>query len=351
MSSLNDSTIEPSKDMLGGRYEVIRPLGRGGIGKVFLVRDMQTGDELALKMLRTRYQDSERAIKRFEREVSALRKLDHPCIVKILDVQKTDAYFFYTMEYVEGKSVRKWMQQRGRLEFGSVVRVLSLMAHGLEHAHQVTVHRDISPENVMVMKDGSVRLLDFGLAKLDDVHSNLTMVGVSLGKLAYMSPEQRASATDVDARADIYPLGVMFYEMLTGELPHPSHRFSELRPDLPLECEAFLEKAMAPEPDDRFANAREFRHALAKLYELYKARLSELRKAPPTVELRPFAETQELHAKGLGRVVAWLRGLFRRKPRAAPSAASTLSDLPTANTSMDNVPSLATVDENFKTRE
>lgn len=350
MPSANDSTIEPTKEMMGGRYEVIRPLGRGGIGKVFLVRDLQTGQELALKMLRTRYQDSERAIKRFEREVSALRKLNHPCIVKILDVQKTDSYFFYTMEYVEGKSVRKWMQQRGRLEFGSVVRVLSLMAHGLEHAHEVTVHRDISPENVMVMKDGSVRLLDFGLAKLEDVHSNLTMVGVSLGKLAYMSPEQRASATDVDCRADIYPLGVMFHEMLTGELPHPAHKFSELRPDLPYECELFLEKAMAPEPDNRFSNAREFRHALAKLYEVYKQRMSDLRKAPPTVELSPYRETEETSAGFLGRLVARVRGLFRRKPKSQP-AASTMSDLPSVSTNMDNVPSLATVDENFKTRE
>ena len=344
MSSPNDSTIQPSRDMLGGRYEVIRPLGRGGIGKVFLVLDKQTGQELALKMLRSRYQESERAIKRFEREVSALRQLTHPCIVKILDVQKTSEHFFYTMEYVEGKSVRKWMQQRGRLEFGSVVRVLSLMAHGLEHAHTVTVHRDISPENVMVMKDGSVRLLDFGLAKLADVHQNLTMVGVSLGKLAYMSPEQRASATDVDCRADIYPLGVMFHEMLTGELPHPAHKFSELRPDLPIECDAFLEKVMAAEPKDRCANAREFRHAIAQLYDIYKARLQLLKNQPPTVKMAAFTDKPTTLA---ARVRAFVARLLGRKP-AVPQTNLFSGD--TAPSSMENVPSLATQDENFKSQ-
>lgn len=344
MASPNDSTIQPTGEMLGGRYEVIRPLGRGGIGKVFLVRDRQTGQELALKMLRTRYQESERAIKRFEREVAALRQLTHPCIVKILDVQKTADSFFYTMEYVEGKSVRKWMQQRGRLEFGSVVRVLSLMAHGLEHAHKVTVHRDISPENVMVMKDGSVRLLDFGLAKLSDVHANLTMVGVSLGKLAYMSPEQRTSATDVDCRADIYPLGVMFHEMLTGELPHPGHKFSELRPDLPIECDAFLDKVMAAEPKDRYPDAREFRHALAALYEIYKQRLSAAKDAPPTVKLSAFPGERVGIA---ARVRAFFGRLLGRKKPVAPNG----SDLPSAATDINNVPSLATQDENFKTVE
>lgn len=343
MSSSKDSTVQPPDSVLGGRYEIIRSLGRGGIGKVFLVHDLQTGKQLALKMLRTRYQESERAIKRFEREVSALRQLTHPCIVKIIDVQKTDQTFFYTMEYVEGKSVRKWMQQRGRLEFGSVVRVLSLMAHGLEHAHTVTVHRDISPENVMVQKDGSVRLLDFGLAKLDDLHSNLTMVGVSLGKLAYMSPEQRASAAEVDCRADIYPLGVMFHEMLTGELPHPAHKFSELRPDLPPECDDFLDKAMAPEPEHRFSNAREFRHALAELYAVYKARLSNRKELPPTVKMSAYTgEKQSLAARLRG----WISGLLpRRKPQVSRPA------LDTIGTDIENVPSLATQDRTMRSTD
>jgi serine/threonine-protein kinase len=153
---------------------------------------------------------------------------------------------------------------------GSVVRILSLLCNALEHAHQFTVHRDLSPDNVMVLQDGSIKLLDFGLAKLTNAQSALTMIGISLGKQEYMAPEQRASAAEVDKRADIYSLGVMFFEMLAGRLPKGGERISGERPDLPLECDAFVRKAMATDPDGRFRNAREFRHALNYVYRLSK---------------------------------------------------------------------------------
>jgi len=313
VSTGHDSMIDSGGTLIAGRYEVIRPLGRGGIGKVFLVLDRQTGAEVALKMLRTKYQRNERALKRFEREVSATRKLDHPCIVKILDVHQDAELTFYTMEYVDGKTLRKWMKQRGQLDFGSVVRVLSLIAHGLEHAHAHTIHRDISPENIMVMRDGSIRVLDFGLAKLEDLHTNLTMVGVSLGKIAYMSPEQRISATEVDHRADLYPLGVMFYEMLTGDLPKYAVTLNDMRPDLPDECQAFLDKATADDPDARFQTAQEFRHALRDLYESYKsdsaATINQVPNAAkrPKAKASPAAPKQSLFARIRARIDAWLR--------------------------------------------
>jgi serine/threonine-protein kinase len=306
--------IDSGGTLIAGRYEVLRPLGRGGIGKVFLVLDRQTGTEVALKMLRTKYQRNERALKRFEREVSATRKLDHPCIVKILDVHQDAELTFYTMEYVDGKTLRKWMKQRGQLDFGSVVRVLSLIAHGLEHAHAYTIHRDISPENVMVMRDGSIRILDFGLAKLEDLHTNLTMVGVSLGKIAYMSPEQRVSATEVDHRADLYPLGVMFYEMLTGDLPRYNETLSDVCPDLPADCQRFLDKAMAEDPDARFQTAQEFRHALRDLYESFKSdSAATINQAPAAARVRPKARAAaaasppSLLARLRARVKAWFR--------------------------------------------
>ena len=255
--------------LIGNRYQVIRPLGRGGMGKVFLVLDEQTGQQLALKMIRTQYQYNGKAVARFDREVAAIRKLDHPCIVKIFDARKDGDLLYYTMEYVGGKSLRLWMQEKGKFGLGSAVRILGLISHALEHAHKVTIHRDISPENVMVMKDGSLRLLDFGLAKLTGEEQALTQVGISLGKLLYIAPEQRASAADVDQRADIYPLGVMFYEMLTGQLPK-GMKLRELRPDLPVECETFLARAMADHPDDRFSTAAEFHRALLKMFEAAK---------------------------------------------------------------------------------
>lgn len=257
--------------MIGGRYEIEKSLGRGGMGKVYKVLDRQTGETLALKMIRSQYQANGKAVARFDREVAAVRQLNHPCIVKIYDAKRDGNLLFYTMEYVRGKNLRDWMRERGQLGLGSVVRVLCLVSHALEHAHKVTIHRDLSPENVMVLPDGSVRLLDFGLAKLTDDNAALTQVGVSLGKILYVAPEQRLSAAEVDHRADIYPLGIMFYEMLAGELPKLGTKLTDLRPDLPPECDAFCEKAAASDPVDRYASAAEFHSALRELYALYEA--------------------------------------------------------------------------------
>ncbi len=260
------------RKVIGGCYEVIRPLGRGGMGKVFLVLDKTSGQKLAMKMLRGQWVDNERVIARFAREVRALRQLNHPSIVKIFDARRDKDTLYYTMEYAEGRSVRDWLKKRGRLGFGSVVRVLALVASALEHAHEITIHRDISPDNIMVMPDGSVKLLDFGLAKLNDANEGLTVIGINMGKIQYNAPEQRRNAADVDHRADIYPLGVMFFEMLTGHRPKVGECLSELRPDLPRECDAFWEKAMAEDREERFPTALAFRLELMELYQLYEAR-------------------------------------------------------------------------------
>jgi len=295
--------------LIAGRYEVLHPLGRGGMGKVFLVKDTQTGRQLAMKVLRNRWMYNERVIARFTREVEALRQLDHPCISKIYDAQREGEVLFYTMEYVEGKSIREWLHQRGKLNFGSVVRVLCLVAHALEHAHRVTIHRDISPDNIMVLSDGTVRLLDFGLAKLNDAFQGLTMVGVNMGKIQYNAPEQRINAAGVDHRADIYPLGVMFFEMLTGQLPDGKHSMAELRPELPPGCDAFANKAMAANPDERFATAGEFHAALLELYNRSESQAPESipnHELPTEIVTKPAPLWKRFHPWG------WLRTLIRR---------------------------------------
>lgn len=203
-------------DLIAERYQVERKLGQGGMGAVYLVHDRLTQQRLALKTLLPQYATNDRAVQRFTREIQVIRQLNHPCLVKVHDAQRSGKLLYYTMDYVEGKSLRTWIQQRGRLGLGSTVRILSLLCHALEHAHQYTIHRDISPDNVMVLADGSVKLLDFGLAKLKDSDQAFTMIGASLGKAQYNSPEQRASAAGVDHRTDIYSLGVMFFEMLSG---------------------------------------------------------------------------------------------------------------------------------------
>jgi serine/threonine protein kinase len=305
-AEVSQTSEKPMPGLIAGRYEILKPLGRGGMGKVFLVLDHQTGTQCALKMLRAQYVNDERVVERFLREVRAVRQLDHPCIVKILDVQREGNQFFYTMEYLPGKTLRQWLAERGTLAFPSVVRVLCLVAHALEHAHKVTIHRDISPENVMVLPDGSVRLLDFGLAKLADANKQLTMVGVSLGKLQYIAPEQQRDAAHVDHRADIYSLGVMFYELLTGRMPNPQVPLSKLRPDLPPECDEFVRKAMAPDPNQRFNSAAEVHRELLRLYEIYESR--------PKVPLHPSQNSNTLSSTSITiRYSPWRR--YTRKIR------------------------------------
>lgn len=312
--NMSDADLAEGKTtrIIAGRYEVIKPLGRGGMGKVFLVKDLQSGQKLALKLMRAQYQHNQKAIARFLREVEAVRQLNHPCIVKIFDAQIEGEQMFYTMEYVEGRSVRDWLNKKGPLSFGNTVRILALIADALEHAHQVTIHRDISPDNVMVLRDGSVRLLDFGLAKLSDAQVPLTMVGANLGKAQYSAPEQRVNAAGVDKRADIYPLGVMFFEMLVGRRPQIGDKLSKLMPDLPKECDEFLQKAMAPDPEDRFSSAKEFRDALLNLYKLWKEKQekgAQQKQVPRFSPLSLLRKIGELSKQYVGKILC----LFKKK--------------------------------------
>lgn len=270
-------------DLVAERYEIVRALGKGGMGVVYLAKDNLTEQMIALKTLLPEYVANRRAVQRFIQEVNAVRRLDHDCIVKILDARQLDNLLYYTMEYVEGKSLREWMQRKKRFGIGSTVRVLSLLCSALEHAHQYTIHRDISPENVMVMANGDVKLLDFGLAKLTDSNASFTRVGVSLGKIQYSAPEQRVDAKNVDQRADLYSLGVMFYEMLGRQLPKPGVQLTSLAPELPLECDTFVERAMADDPDERFSSAKEFREALMRVYEISKLDRDEMKRNATTM--------------------------------------------------------------------
>jgi serine/threonine-protein kinase len=249
------------------RYTVVRRLGRGGMGEVYLVEDAESGEQRALKTLRSKYLNSNHAKARFIREATTARQLTHPGIVGIYSAGQWEGILYYTMDYVEGKSLRQWMHQRGRLDIGSTVRILCLVADALAHAHRMTIHRDLSPENVMVLGDGSIRILDFGLAKVDDKFKNLTMLGINLGKIAYIAPEQHQDASRVDKRADIYPLGVMFFEMLTGRRPELGDKISRICPGLPREADVFLSKAMARNPIDRFPSVQVFQSELLALYQ------------------------------------------------------------------------------------
>ena len=260
--------------VIAGRYEIRVLLGEGGVGRVFVARDHKTGQDIALKVLHPRYASTHDGMARFAREAALVRQLDHPGIVKLHETHNWNGVLFHTMEYVRGKTLRRWLYERRQLDFGSAVRVLCLVADALQHAHRITIHRDLSPENIMVLPDGSVRLLDWGLAKLNDQFEGITASGSSLGKFMYMAPEQELDAASVDYRADLYSLGVVFFEILVGRPPLSGRKICDFCPHLPPETDDFLQKALARKPEDRFSSAYEMRGAMLHLHTLYKARLS-----------------------------------------------------------------------------
>lgn len=304
--------------LFADRYEIKRLLGRGGMGMVYLVRDWELKRDLALKTLLPKYAKNTQAVRRFAREVSVAKQLDHPCVVKIFDARKHEDTLFYTMEYLDGKSLRDLMrarESRGRhMGIGSTVRILSLVCHALEHAHEITIHRDVSPENVMVLPNGDVKLLDFGLAKLESLDPDLTRVGISLGKIQYGAPEQRTDAKNVDLRADIYSLGIMFYEMLSGQFPLSGKKLTELVEDLPRECDALVDRATAPDVEDRHSSAKEFRLELQAVYQLIRgvsiSAASDAEPKPkPTVEDLPASAAMDDNR------AFWRKWLFQLRSR------------------------------------
>src|SRR6266550_979320 len=225
---VNDS----DKTVLGqciGRYKIITALGTGGMGEVYLAHDTRLGRKIALKLLPKHFTTDKDRLRRFEQEAHAASTLSHPNICMIHEVGETDdAQHFIAMEYVDGATLRQRMTE-ARMKLSEVLDVAVQVASGLAASHEVgVVHRDIKPENIMLRHDGYVKVLDFGLAKLtepkearpeDSTRSMIqTGTGMVMGTVHYMSPEQ-SRGEDVDARTDIFSLGVVLYEMVTGQLP------------------------------------------------------------------------------------------------------------------------------------
>lgn len=251
---------------LSGRYTLGRILGYGGMGSVYLARDAVKGQEVALKVLHEKHRDQDWIVARFAREVDVLRTLSHPNVVDLYDAGKDGRKLYYTMEYIKGHNLREWMFKHQPLDFGSAVHILYLTARGLQYIHKRYIHRDIAPENIMLRKDGSVKIIDFGLARKNQCNEGLTIIGTGLGRTDYNAPEQERNAAVADFRADIYPMGVLLYEMLTGTLPPRDTPPSVLAKDLPRGCEAFLTHTLAADAFDRYPDAKTAGKALLDIY-------------------------------------------------------------------------------------
>ena len=263
----------PSDSLIGttvSQYEIVGKLGGGGMGVVYTARDTKLGRLVALKFLPPQWSHDEGAKQRFVREAQAASATNHRNICVIHNIDETaDGRLFIVMAYYEGETLKQRLE-RGPIPIVEAVEIASEIADGLAKAHaQGVVHRDVKPGNLIVTEDG-VKILDFGLAKFADA-LQLTVPGSTIGTVAYMSPEQ-ARGEEADARSDVWALGIVMFEMLTGAVPfrgtyqeatfhaiknEPLPSLRALRPDIPIELERIVMKALEKDPAKRFQNARE----------------------------------------------------------------------------------------------
>lgn len=282
-----------------GRFIIVKEIGKGAMGQVFLAEDPKIDRKVAIKTVvmpqGTSPEDARETGERFMREAQAAGKLLHPNIVTIFDVGEEEGVSFIAMEYIEGDTLDRHARADSLLPLGTVLDIITQTAAALDYAHSHNVvHRDIKPANLMVLPGGSIKVTDFGLAK--NPQANLTQSGVLLGTPSYMSPEQIQGGA-LDGRSDIFSLGVMLYELLTGVRPFEAESISTIiyrilyedprppaahNPALPPEVNLVLEKALAKSPDRRYATggalAADLRKAFASL--------------PPESLTRPLAGVQ-----------------------------------------------------------
>lgn len=262
---------------LDGRYLVESLVGRGGMANVYRGQDTRTGNAIAVKVLKEEFLDNEELVRRFKNESKAISILDHPNIVRVYDVSVTDKLQYIVMEYIDGITLKEYLRQRGGvLTWKEVVHFAGQVLSALEHAHSKgIVHRDVKPQNIMLLADGSIKMMDFGIARFSRAQSQ-TVSDKAIGSVHYISPEQ-AKGDRTDARTDIYSVGVMMYEMLSGLLPFDgtgavsiaikqisdkARPLAEVAPGVPEGLRQITEKAMEKEPDKRYQSAREMLDAL-----------------------------------------------------------------------------------------
>ncbi len=270
---------------INDRYQIIKTLGEGGMANVYLAHDTILDRNVAVKVLRGDLANDEKFVRRFQREALSASSLSHPNIVEMYDVGEDDGQYYIVMEYVDGKTLKQVLKQRGQLSITEVVDIMLQLADGMAHAHDAyIIHRDIKPQNIMILNNGMIKITDFGVATALNA-TQLTQTNSVMGTVHYLPPEQ-ANGKGSTIRSDIYSMGIMMYELLTGLVPYKGESAVEIalkhlkeplpsvrkeNPSIPQSIENVIIKSTAKNPKNRYVDAR-------TMYEDLKTALDDSRK-------------------------------------------------------------------------
>lgn len=257
--------------MINDRYEIIKSIGEGGMANVYLAYDMILDRRVAIKVLRGDLSNDEKFVRRFQREALSASSLSHPNIVEMYDVGEDNGIYYIVMEYIEGKTLKQLIKKRGALTLSEAIDIMLQITDGISQAHDsYIIHRDLKPQNIMIKEDGTIKITDFGIAMALN-STQLTQTNSVMGSVHYLPPEQ-ASGKGSTIRSDIYSMGILFYEILTGTLPFKGDNAVEIalkqmrdeipsvrkkNPAIPQSVENVILKATAKNPKNRYSDAKE----------------------------------------------------------------------------------------------
>ena len=278
---------------INDRYQIIKTLGEGGMANVYLAHDTILDRNVAVKVLRGDLANDEKFVRRFQREALSASSLSHPNIVEMYDVGEDDGQYYIVMEYVDGKTLKQVLKSRGKLSITEVVDIMLQLTDGMAHAHDAyIIHRDIKPQNIMILSNGMIKITDFGVAASLN-STQLTQTNSVMGTVHYLPPEQ-AQGKGSTIKSDIYSMGIMMYELLTGLVPYKGDNAVEIalkhlkeplpsvrkaNPAIPQSIENIIIKATAKNPRNRYTDARE-------MHEDLKTALDDSRKDEPKYEYK-----------------------------------------------------------------
>ena len=256
---------------INDRYEIIKTIGEGGMANVYLANDTILDRKVAIKVLRGDLSNDEKFIRRFQREALSVSNLSHPNIVEVYDVGEEDGQYYIVMEYIEGKTLKQLLKKRETLSLPEVIDIMLQLTDGLAHAHEsYIIHRDIKPQNIMILDNGLVKITDFGIAMALNA-TQLTQTNSVMGSVHYLPPEQ-ANGKSATVKSDIYSLGILMYELITGSVPfkgdnaveialkHMKEKIPSIRkqnPTIPQSVENIVIKATAKNPRNRYDSVKE----------------------------------------------------------------------------------------------